>query len=295
MEILVGCDPEVFVRNPNSKEFVSADNLIPGNKKNPFKVPKGAVQVDGMALEFNIEPASSKAMFVDNVSTVFQHLRNMLPGYQLEAVPVANFEPSYFARQSDFSKALGCEPDYNAYTGQQNSRPDASTVTFRTAAGHIHLGWTKDAEPFEEGHYEDCKAVVKQMDYYLGMWGLLMDPDPTRRKLYGKAGAFRPKTYGCEYRVLSNVWLKSPEHMGWVYDAAIRGIKDMSKGNVKGGWKPDLYKQVARDVIDKNNIAYVKDRGHLFGLHNLPVHLWHSDCQPKVTTTSAKTKIKTAW
>ena len=68
MEILVGCDPEVFVKKNN--QFVSAHGLIRGDKKNPFPVKDGAVQVDGMALEFNINPAHSENEFVFSVQSV---------------------------------------------------------------------------------------------------------------------------------------------------------------------------------------------------------------------------------
>ena len=56
-QILVGCDPEVFVAKGG--KFISAHGMIPGTKKAPHKVERGAVQVDGMALEFNIDPAAS--------------------------------------------------------------------------------------------------------------------------------------------------------------------------------------------------------------------------------------------
>ena len=53
--ITVGADPELFVKKGRS--FQSAYGMIPGTKQKPKKVIKGAVQVDGMALEFNIDRA----------------------------------------------------------------------------------------------------------------------------------------------------------------------------------------------------------------------------------------------
>ena len=49
----IGADPEVFVADSLTNTFVSAHDLVPGTKLEPFAVNKGAVQVDGMALEFN--------------------------------------------------------------------------------------------------------------------------------------------------------------------------------------------------------------------------------------------------
>lgn len=87
----VGCDPELFVVNDKG-EFVCADGLIPGTKEEPFKVEGGAVQVDGMAAEFNIDPVSNFKDFRDNISMVMTQLREMLPeGYSLKAVPAVEF------------------------------------------------------------------------------------------------------------------------------------------------------------------------------------------------------------
>ncbi len=56
-----GCDPEVFLMVGD--KYVSAHGLFPGTKAEPFKVEKGAVQVDGLALEFNIDPAKTPEEF----------------------------------------------------------------------------------------------------------------------------------------------------------------------------------------------------------------------------------------
>jgi hypothetical protein len=59
MEFKIGADPEFFLRDKATGKFVSAHGLIPGTKRQPMKVDKGAVQVDGMALEFNIDPVTN--------------------------------------------------------------------------------------------------------------------------------------------------------------------------------------------------------------------------------------------
>ena len=38
-----------------------------------------------------------------------------------------------------------------------------------------------------------------------------------RRKIFGRAGSFRPKNYGIEYRVLSSWWIGKPEYTALVY------------------------------------------------------------------------------
>ena len=77
MELLLGADPEVFVRH--NGVTVSGFNMIPGTKKKPHPVDFGAVQVDGMALEFNIEPAHDLGEFRFNIAQVLEALSRMIP------------------------------------------------------------------------------------------------------------------------------------------------------------------------------------------------------------------------
>ncbi len=226
MKFLVGCDPELFVKRDGV--FHSAHGLVKGDKKNPFPVKKGAVQVDGMALEFNIHPAESEVEFFMNISSVMNSLRKMVPDYEMVIEPVADFDEKTLKAQPAEALELGCEPDYNGWNLQENLRPDGD-VPFRTASGHVHVGWTKDVDPKSPSHFSLCAAVTRQLDFFLGLPSLLFDTDTRRRSLYGKPGAFRPKTYGVEYRVLSNKWLSSPELIKWVYNNTIKGLHSFFK------------------------------------------------------------------
>ena len=228
--ILIGADPEVFVKNEGNV-LISGHGLVPGDKKNPYKVPYGAVQVDGMALEFNIDPADNPDAFIFNIQNVKAELERMvlIKGLHLVTEPVAIFDQHTFDATPAEAKVLGCDPDYNAWTGEINPRPDNNT-TMRTASGHIHIGWTDGKDPMDEAHFEDCRTVAKQMDYYLGLPSLWWDQDNRRRQMYGQAGAFRPKPYGVEYRVMSNVWLTDMNLAKWIWNAAYKGINDLMAG-----------------------------------------------------------------
>lgn len=229
MEIQLGADPEVFITKNGVPH--SAHGLIPGTKKKPFKVKDGALQVDGMAGEFNINPAKTKEQFVHNTQSVLEQLAKMLPkDHGILIQPSVHFDKDHFAAQPAVAKMLGCDPDFNAYTKCANNPPDNKT-TMRTAAGHVHIGWGKDMDIGDPNHLDMCYDLVKQLDLFLGVPSVLLDKDgKERRKMYGKAGCFRPKPYGCEYRVLSNFWLKSPELMQWVFDQTMLAVKTLMEG-----------------------------------------------------------------
>ncbi len=244
----IGADPEFFVKRFG--KLVSAHGLIPGNKDEPFPVPKGAVQVDGMALEFNINPAETYEQFEDHMSTVLDTIHGMIPGYEMFVEPVADFGSKYISEQPLEASQLGCNPDYNAYTKLPNPRPDADTP-FRTASGHVHIGWTSGVNPDDPNHFEACCALTKSLDIHLGIPSLVWDQDDRRRTLYGAAGAFRPKSYGMEYRVLSNKWINNPLLRKTVYNNTILAIKKTFTAPDHGDTR--LYGLTAREIINKTD------------------------------------------
>lgn len=227
--------------------------MIDGDKKNPLKVDKGALQVDGMALEFNIDPAATEEEFVENVQAVMNTLQASIHDYKLQIQSTAHFTKAYMAKQPNKAKELGCDPDYNCYTRAQNPRPDADGVLFRTAAGHVHVGWTADENPLDADHFDACCMLTQQLDWFLGVPGLLIDKDFTRRKLYGKAGAFRPKPYGVEYRTLSNSWLKDARLMRWVYSNTRLAFDRLAAGEQIG-------------VIEKERVNFFFDNWEKYDL-----------------------------
>lgn len=230
MQITIGCDPEVFVKNSTGK-IISAYGLIPGTKASPHAVIDGAVQVDGMALEFNTAPATNTWDFANKTTHVLKQLKKMIPAsYGLVVQPVAHFDKEYIEAQPLEARELGCDPDFNAYTGgAPNPKPDGNRP-FRTASGHIHIGWTKDVDVTHPDHLEACMMVTKQMDFLLGNLEGLWCPPNERKELYGAKGTFRPKSYGVEYRVLSNAWLKSPKLIRLVADVTLFATQSLLSG-----------------------------------------------------------------
>lgn len=239
MKLLVGCDPEIWIYNNKLGKIISAAGLFPGTKEEPFAVTHGAIQVDGMAAEYNILPAETQNQFVYYNLSVLCDLRDKIKelnpdlDFRFEFSPVADFGAEYIAEQPEEARRLGCTPDFNAWEGGAiNPIPDAE-APFRTASGHFHLGWTKDQDINDPEFVEACCMMVKQLDSYVGKkivnWENKLYPieGVKRRELYGKAGAYRPKPYGVEYRTGSNVWLTNTTRMAAAYNQVRTAFNDL--------------------------------------------------------------------
>ena len=240
-----GADPEFFVLNEHGVP-VTAEGIFPGTKEEPFKVRKGAIQVDGMAGEFNIDPVSCFSDFNTNIGSVLAVMEGYLPaGHTMAIVPSIVFPQDSWDKAPDIAKVLGCNPDFNAWTGDLNPPPnDPENPFMRTASGHIHIGWTEDADCGDATHIMNCQDLIKQFDWFLGAWSVRMDSDANRRRLYGKAGAYRPKSYGVEYRVLSNFWIGTRDRRLAVWNRMQLAINEM-----RNRFAPDKLGPVANEQI----------------------------------------------
>lgn len=218
MSILVGSDPEVFVRDHG--KIVSAIGRVPGSKDRPHQTRNGFVQPDNVLAEFNINPAGTKQGFVKNLNAVLADLREFVPEISIQASHVYSLDELKAFGEAAF--VFGCDPDFDAYNGgNANAKPEAVNLGLRTAGGHIHLGYL-DAGQDEDMNWK-CRRTIC-CDVVLGLPSVILDKDTVRKELYGKAGAFRPKVYGLEYRTLSNFWLQSEELMQWAFDGAQESV-----------------------------------------------------------------------
>jgi hypothetical protein len=222
--IKIGADPELFLKNKATGEYVPACDLIGGSKEKPKKIDKKghAVQEDNVMAEYNIRPASSAAQFVESHNFVLGYLREALPEFDLGIVASVEFKKEQLAHPK--ASVFGCDPDYNAWTMTINPPPGQNS-NLRTAGGHIHIG-------YDGAHISNQIPLVKAMDLFVGVPSILLDPDNRRRERYGKAGAFRPKEYGVEHRTPSNFWIGSDKLMAWAFNNSHKAAA-FAEANVK--------------------------------------------------------------
>lgn len=209
--VTIGADPEFFLKDKITGEIVSSEGLIGGTKQEPKPISKLGhnVQEDNVAVEFGFNPVVDSESFVRDINTCINYVKENIPNnLEPHIVASAIFDEKYL--QSKQAKAFGCEPDLDVWARKPNLAPSANT-NVRVSAGHIHVGYEEPRIPVTE-------KLIKMMDLFLGVPSVLMDADRDRRKMYGKAGSFRIKSYGCEYRSLSNFWITSDNLTTWAFN-----------------------------------------------------------------------------
>lgn len=230
---LIGCDPEFMIVDGNGK-LKSALKIFKGRKHEPEKLSDGASLADNVNFEFNTNPASSPNEFKKYIKSVLQESARSLPArHRFVAISGADF-PKSELRDKEACE-FGCEPDYNAWNdGQANIVPEgAAERTFRSAGGHIHIGYTEDTKDILT-EFDDKLRMIRLMDATVGIVSTFLDKtdgSEVRRSLYGKAGCFRPKGYGVEYRTVGNYWAANPKTVDLIYGLVNAAVELRLKGD----------------------------------------------------------------
>lgn len=245
LDPLIGADIEVFLQNKDSGEIVSAEGLIQGTKIEPFRFDSSnhhfATSLDNVMAEFNIPPTNDKNLFVQYLNKSLNYINGYIPGYLTSvAIPSARLNPVYL--ETENAMMFGCDPDYNAWTGKENPRPEPNG-NLRTAGGHLHVS-------YKNPNKETSLKLVKAFDISIGVASVIQEPKNERKTLYGKAGAYREKEYGCEYRSVSNYYLNSPTLMSWAFEAAHKAISLVNEGIIDS-----LNEDEAKDIQNAINFC----------------------------------------
>lgn len=252
MTTMIGSDPELILMfNGKPKSSVG---IIGGSKDNPRKTVNGYVLEDNVLVEFNPNPASTVDEFIRNHKLVLQDLEDIIKplGYYMEAEATAKYPKKELL--SAQAREFGCEPDFDAWNVVMNDVPEPGNLNLRSAGGHLHVSFD------QANSYENARIdFIRTMDCMLGIPSVLIDSNNQRRKLYGKAGAHRPKYTdfghpydGAEYRVLSNFWLKSEELMTWVFNQTIEAVERIDEF-VQRIDKGEIKAQQIIQAINKSN------------------------------------------
>lgn len=257
----LGCDPEVFLQDVVSGTLTSAIGKIGGTKAYPEPLPLGdgyAVQEDNVAMEFNIPPASNAKQFVESIQNTLNFLEGVVRdnyGYKISHLSAASFPEKELDNPA--AKVFGCDPDFNAWTGRRNPSPRSSDASLRSCGGHVHIGLPESINRV---------TVIKAMDLFLGIPSVLMDTGELRKQLYGKAGAYREKSYGVEYRTMSNFWIFNKDLIEWVWRNTERAV-----AAVESQLPLDELRGPILTAINRNDKELATNLVHEYGLEVLHV------------------------
>jgi hypothetical protein len=119
--LLIGSDPEFFLFNTNTKKYVPAIGLIGGTKDEPIPISDRGhcIQEDNVMVEFNVPANNDSKQFYTDIQFVLDYIKKMVPeNFDLAIHASAFFEEKDL--QSEQANHLGCEPDFNVWTGDIN-------------------------------------------------------------------------------------------------------------------------------------------------------------------------------
>lgn len=231
-DLLIGSDPELFLID-YSGEIVPASNYIIGNKENPEKITDEghAIQYDNVMVEYNIPPCKTSENWIKEHNFVLDYIKETIAEPEnLSLLIVASKDITPEVAENPIAQVFGCDPDFNAWSNDKNV-VSRDYPLLRTCGGHIHLG-SRDIV-----NEEVCKKLIQAMDLYLSIPLVLLEPDSMRKRMYGRAGAYRYKQLKngigiAEYRSASNFWLSSNDMMKFAFDQAQIAVNFVASGGI---------------------------------------------------------------
>ena len=260
--LTLGSDPEFMLRDADGR-LKSAIGIVPGTKEERFDLLDGHfMYYDNVMAECNIRPSDSKEGAIQSFGECFKRFAKQIAPAKLDVRASAHY-PAVECEHED-AKVFGCDPEFCAYFVSV-IQPPTCMDTFRSAGGHIHIGYDGGADVGEEEEELNFKIawdriwVIRIADLLLGIPSLYLDKDPSskdRRKLYGLAGSHRScENWGVEYRVLGNFWLMRPSFVGLIYDLSQRcvvlGLDEEVRERI---WEEEINPDDLRDTINTWNM-----------------------------------------
>lgn len=242
----VGSDPELFLTKNGS--IISAEGIIGGTKDEPKEVTEHghAIQEDNVMIEFNIPPCETADSFLGEINYMKEYLNTYVKlkdkTYGLSFTVTHDFTDEEV--NTEQAKVFGCDPDFNVYTKFIND-PPSPAQNKRSCGGHIHIG-------YDNPEQETTEQIIYALDIMLGLDSVLLDNDRYRKLMYGKAGSFRFKPYGLEYRTLSNFWIADDMLIKWVFNRVESAINLVNSGHLAEIL--EKYESKIKDAIDNSDV-----------------------------------------
>jgi hypothetical protein len=276
LKVTMGCDPEFFFRKADA--VVGAEAVLPKEGL----VSDGKIIIDGVQAEINPLPSFCRELLKNNIRSCLYTLARHIEctGIEVDMSRVVRLKNRDMAKLSDDSKKFGCAPSKND-DGEGKIGVDAAKYRYRSAGGHIHIGYFEnladklECGDIDETYYNLCTDInaaianpsvtVPLLDLIVGNTLVLIDRDKgniERRKVYGKAGEYRTPKHGLEYRTPSNFWLTSYPMMSLAFGLTRTAVLLAGQSNKMGrpDYVADLMALVPREDVKEaiNTNSYTK-------------------------------------
>jgi len=137
--VSIGCDPELFLKNTETKKYIPSFYVMKGDKNNPTPITEEGhnIQCDNVMVEYGVPPTKlteGSKKFVEHNLLVQDYLREKIAkpnGLELVIFPSALFDDEHIV--SNKAKEFGCDPDYNVWKGGKPNIVGSSKDGLRTA------------------------------------------------------------------------------------------------------------------------------------------------------------------
>ncbi len=267
--VTLGCDPEFFFSGSKG-QTTGAEKVLPENGityqpgtanydgSYTSRGPKESkIVIDGVQAELNPRANTCRANLGNEISACFRDLHKTLKaqgkGVGVNFMPMVKLTKKELDSLSEKSKTFGCAPSTNLYTAAESKiTVNPKKYLKRSAGGHLHLGANGDANIKKT--LQNVDEMVYMLDIIVGNTCVLLDRNPNnveRRKVYGRAGEFRLKEYGLEYRTLSNFWLQSYQLMSLVTGLARMAVHIVAQSGKERDFAGEIKAAVKKEDIVK--------------------------------------------
>jgi len=214
---MIGYDVESFLEIDGQP--IAAEKFLGGSKNNPEALDDQVVShPDNVMAEFASRSPFDHQYLRDIISNDIKKLVQRVAPAKVLLISAMDC-PSGMLADSTLAEEIGCDPDYrDGRMREPISTPDIGH--YRYAGGHIHFDGHKDLP---------ADIAARVCDVLLGAPLVAMgEKQEGRRTVYGLNGLYRPKSYGIEYRTLSNFWAKLLVNNIPVRAAKFQGLVSMT-------------------------------------------------------------------
>jgi len=204
--ITLGCDPEFFLVDKDSKKILRAE---------AFFKKWGEIGYDGLLAEFRPKPALTPQELTNNIYDLIKNTREIL---NLNNI----YDPSKIIMFASSCHDVGLPK--SLLTG---------LPTQATAGFHLHFGLPKSILGHSPNIMSLMFKIVKMMDYYVGLPSIMLETEKDARRRsntqvnYGKPSDFRLDNRTLEYRVPGGSMLRHPILTKGLISLGITVIEDI--------------------------------------------------------------------